>query len=196
MVCGGMIVGFDADGPDIFARQLEFASVAALPIVTLGALVAPAATPLHRRLQAEGRLLEDGSGSEVAAMPWSTNIVPKLLGRDELFAGVRRLAHALYAPAAFGDRMLRFLGMHGPRLDRERSLLQGFGPQRSVEHDLQALIGRLAAMGPAESTMVMRVSAAMQAKPETTPFVAACLRIYAQIRHMYARAEFCEALSA
>ena len=72
MIIAGMIVGFDNDGHDIFERQYEFTTQAAIPIVTLGSLVAPAATPLHDRLAAEGRLVADGS--EGAAMPWSTNI--------------------------------------------------------------------------------------------------------------------------
>jgi radical SAM superfamily enzyme YgiQ (UPF0313 family) len=41
----GMIVGFDNDEGDIFRRQYEFAMATAVPIFSLGALVAPAATP-------------------------------------------------------------------------------------------------------------------------------------------------------
>jgi radical SAM superfamily enzyme YgiQ (UPF0313 family) len=43
----GMIVGFDNDEVDIFRRQYEFAMATAVPIFSLGALVAPAATPLR-----------------------------------------------------------------------------------------------------------------------------------------------------
>ncbi len=50
MITGGMIVGFDGDRRDIFERQYEFA-MKALPITTLGALVAPAASR-GRRLAA------------------------------------------------------------------------------------------------------------------------------------------------
>ena len=65
-VVGGMIVGFDSDRPDIFERQYEFAMSSPIPIFSVGALVAPAATPLHERMAKEGRLSSDGS--EVAAM--------------------------------------------------------------------------------------------------------------------------------
>jgi radical SAM superfamily enzyme YgiQ (UPF0313 family) len=58
-VTAGMIIGFDHDGPDIFARQLEFAMASPIPVFSVGALVAPAATPLHARMKAMGRLVPD-----------------------------------------------------------------------------------------------------------------------------------------
>jgi radical SAM superfamily enzyme YgiQ (UPF0313 family) len=45
-VTAGMIVGFDQDGPDIYERQFDFAMASPIPIFSVGALVAPAATPL------------------------------------------------------------------------------------------------------------------------------------------------------
>ena len=73
-VQAGMIVGFDSDGPDIFERQYEFSTRAAVPITTLGALVAPAATPLYDRMKREDQLIANGSA--VTATPWSTNFIP------------------------------------------------------------------------------------------------------------------------
>jgi radical SAM superfamily enzyme YgiQ (UPF0313 family) len=40
-VIGGMIVGFDADGLNTFERQYEFAMATAIPIITVGDMVAP-----------------------------------------------------------------------------------------------------------------------------------------------------------
>lgn len=62
-VAAGMIVGFDHDGPDIFERQFEFAMSSPIAIFSLGALVAPAATPLYDRMASSGRLVEGGGGN-------------------------------------------------------------------------------------------------------------------------------------
>ncbi len=107
MVIAGMIVGFDGDGLDIFERQYDFAMSAAIPILTLGALVARAATPLHARMKSEGRLADDGS--EIAAAPWATNINPKHMTKEELLWGIQWLANRLYEPSAFAERVLRFI---------------------------------------------------------------------------------------
>ena len=69
-------MGFDHDGPDIFQRQFEFAMASAVPIFTLGVLVAPAATPLYHRLKRAERLV--ASGSETQGV-WNTNIRPLLI---------------------------------------------------------------------------------------------------------------------
>ncbi len=66
-----MMVGFDHDGPDKFVRASP------IPIFTLSALVAPAATPLFVRMKQEARLID--GGSDVAGTPWDTNIIPSLM---------------------------------------------------------------------------------------------------------------------
>jgi hypothetical protein len=83
------MVGFDHDGPDIFERQFEFAMAAPVPIFTLSALVAPAATPLFARMKSEQRLVE--GGSDVAGSPWDTNMIPSRMSRPELLDGLRWL---------------------------------------------------------------------------------------------------------
>jgi len=190
-IVGGMIVGFDNDGHDIFERQYEFAMQAAIPIVTLGSLVAPAATPLHDRLQKAGRLAADGS--EVAAMPWSTNIIPQLMTQEELLRGVRWLANKLYSPAAFGDRMLHFLARIGERRD-PRHLRAKANPGkrnlRPVEEGGREIVRRLTAMGPEEAKMAYRVFGAVSKKPQTFEYAKAALFHYVQIRYMYDQGQF------
>ena len=95
-VRGGMIVGFDSDGPDIFDRMYDFAMSTPIPICNLGSLVAPAATQLYDRMKLEDRLIV--GGSEAGATPFDTNIVPKQMGREELLDGIRRLAIAHVSP--------------------------------------------------------------------------------------------------
>ncbi len=191
MIIAGMIVGFDNDGHDIFERQYEFATQAAIPIVTLGSLVAPAATPLHHRLAAEGRLVADGS--EVAAMPWSTNIVPRMMSREELLRGVRWLANKLYAPREFGDRLLSFMARVGERRDPKYlswKRLPGKEPLRPVEHSGREIVRRLTALGPEEAKMAYTVFGAVSKKPQVFEFARASLFHYAQIRYMYAQGQF------
>ncbi|HVX39893.1 MAG TPA: radical SAM protein [Gemmatimonadaceae bacterium] len=180
-VTAGMIVGFDADDVGIFARQYEFAMSTAVPVFTLGALVAPVATPLHARLAAAGRLVPDVV--EVAAMPWSTNIVPAGMSRDELLSGLRWLCNNLYDPAAFGERLLRqmeYLGKPG-----EPGEQLAAGPLRSLETDTATLLGKLGQLGPAEDDMWRRIRSALRERPVASPHVIPTLVQYLQIRYMY-----------
>ncbi|MEM7583098.1 MAG: radical SAM protein [Acidobacteriota bacterium] len=191
MIVAGMIVGFDNDGYDIFERQYEFAMQAAIPIVTLGSLVAPAATPLHDRLKATGRLLADGS--EVAAMPWSTNIIPQLMTQDELLHGVRWLANKLYSAEAFEDRLLRFIARVGQRRDPRHLREQAHPGQvrhRPVEQGGREIVRRLTALGPREAQMAYKVFGAVSKKPEVFEYAKAALFHYAQIRYMYDQGQF------
>ena len=194
MVIGGMIVGFDHDGPDIFARQFDFAMSSAIPILTLGALVAPAATPLHERMRLEGRLTADGS--EIAAAPWATNIVPKRMTRDELLTGIQWLANRLYEPAAFAERVLAFTKRFGERLDPRHTGREEYGlrTRRSVEKDAHAIIKTLTTLGPEESKMMYAIFGAISKKPRSLEPVASALLQYAQIRFMYERGRLWEGL--
>ncbi len=184
-VTAGMIVGFDADDAGIFARQYEFAMSTAIPVFSLGALVAPVATPLHARLSAAGRLIADGA--EVAAMPWSTNIIPARMTHAELLAGLRWLCNKLYAPAAFGERLFRQIEFIGDTADGSERLAAG--PNRSFEVDSLALLGTLSKLGAAEAEMWGRVRRALRLHPAATAHVIPTILQYLQIRYMYERNE-------
>lgn len=187
-VVGGMIVGFDADGPDIFEQQFNFAMESAIPIFSLGALVAPVATPLHARLLKANRL--NDSQIEVAATPFMTNIVHPTLGQEELVHGLRWLANALYSPENFGTRILRFIDRLGPRSDPSFKHPSGTSQLRRVEKDGFYVISRLRRLGEAEQTMWTRVLAAAMAKPESLDYVLDIVAHYMQIRFMYASGHF------
>jgi hypothetical protein len=180
-VTGGMIVGFDHDGPDIFQRQFEFAMACPVPVFTLGALVAPFATPLYQRLLKENRLVE--GHSEVAGAPWDTNIVTARIDREQLLAGLRWLCHALYEPERFTHRMLNMIDRLSPhplplRTTTGRTL-------RRVEADTVILIKKIGELGRGEREMLRTVLAAMHRKPHTAGSVMTNLFRYAQIRHLY-----------
>ena len=180
-VTAGMIVGFDADDAGIFSRQYEFAMSTPIPVFSLGALVAPVATPLHARLSAAGRLIPDGA--EVAAMPWSTNIIPARMSHAQLLDGLRWLCNNIYEPAAFGERLVRQIEFIGEPRDGNARLAAT--PHRSFEADSLTLLGTLAKLGPGEAEMWRRVRGALRQRPSATEHVLPTLLQYLQIRYMY-----------
>lgn len=182
-VMAGMIVGFDNDDVSIFQRQYEFAMASPIPIFSLGALVAPAATPLRERLRKEGRLVSDGS--EVAAMPWATNIVPTSMSAEELLSGLRWLCNRLYEPGAFGERVIRFMDTHGKRRDPGAWNRKTSPTPRPSELDGEKLLSRIGRLGASEADMLDRLKRHARRKPHLWPTVAGMLRHYMQIRHMY-----------
>lgn len=182
-VTGGMIVGFDHDGPGIFQLQYDFAMSTPIPIFTLGALVAPAATPLYDRMKANGRLIEDG-GPERTIGVWSTNILPTMMTREQLFDGLKWLGNRLYQPAAFGRRVLAMIERMGPQLGPFKA---GYRPHqaREVEAQARGVIRKMLARGPEERQMFQAISKALAAKPESGPMVMNSLFSYAQVRCLY-----------
>ena len=58
-VVSGMIMGLDTDTYETPDRILEFVEASKIPVLTINLLEALPRTPLHRRLQAEGRLIEE-----------------------------------------------------------------------------------------------------------------------------------------
>ncbi len=111
-VRAGMVVGFDHDGPDIFARQLDFVQEACIPVVTVNMLKAPPGTKLWSRLLADRRVVAaaDGLTERLDDMTYGdTNIVPKLMTRQELMVGFRRLLAAVNSWDHFYARLLGFI---------------------------------------------------------------------------------------
>jgi len=98
----GMIVGFDHDDEQTFGELAEFIEETRTPTVAISLLNAPFGTPLHERLKAEGRLVDEDFHGE-----WQlhTNIVPKQMSRETLIDSYRRLMLELYEPARFGRRL-------------------------------------------------------------------------------------------
>jgi hypothetical protein len=196
-VQAGMIVGFDSDGPDIFERQYEFTMRAAVPITTVGALVAPAATPLRERMARQGRLTANGTA--VTATPWATNFVPRQMTREQLSAGMRWLANKLYSPAAFGERVVRFIEKLSPnhelqnRLDLDQ-LLRRIG-RRVDRHGLRVAMS-VPGIGFEEVSMTARILKGLARKPHAVGFVVGSLYRYRHIRHMYEKGRMWDATAS
>ncbi len=187
-VMGGMIVGFDSDGLDIFQRQYEFAMATPIPIFTLGALVAPAATPLYDRMERTNRLLINNNTTSGAVVhPWMTNIIPQQMSQEELLSGMRWLGNQLYAPAAFGQRILHFI---------ERCQPHSGSPLRTSKRkndlDMLKVFYDVSNLGPAESKMFLDIIKASAQKPALQRIIMHMIFQYRQIRHMYEQGQFWE----
>ncbi|HEX4845902.1 MAG TPA: B12-binding domain-containing radical SAM protein [Geothrix sp.] len=119
-VSGGFIVGFDSDGGDIFARQVQFIQEAAIPTAMVGLLTALPRTRLHRRLEAEGRLTgESGGGNNTHDL--RLNFLPRMDTR-KLIEGYKRILAEIYRPDRYFERCLKLLKTMKPPLTSRRKL--------------------------------------------------------------------------
>ncbi len=105
-VTGGFIVGFDTDTADIYQRQIDFIQEAGIPVAMVGLLNALPNTQLGRRLQGEGRLLEDTSGNNTHTL--RLNFVPRR-PEAEVVEGYKRVLATLYSPVNYFRRCATLL---------------------------------------------------------------------------------------
>lgn len=103
-VMAGFIVGFDADDAGIFERQFKFIQNSPIPLAMVGILAALPGSQLWRRLENEGRLLEDWSGENFGRANFRTR-----MPENVLLNGYRKLLTDLYEPDAYFARCLRVL---------------------------------------------------------------------------------------
>ena len=183
MISGGMMLGFDSDGLDIFERQYEFGMSLPVPMFTITPLTAPEATPLYSRMQAENRLMENVEST--AILPWTTNIIPKQMTRGQLVAGVRWLCNRLYRPAAFEHRVAHFIDLFQPPAPRRNSHTQNASPWRDVDRQRIALSRHVTRLGPAEADMAARIEKRLERKPAALPLALLAMGYYMQTRHMF-----------
>jgi hypothetical protein len=109
-----MIVGFDHDDVAIFEEQLRFIQEARIPVSMTGMLQAMPKTPLHDRVEQEGRLLAESTGDQFVF----SNIVPKSMSRLDLYRGYRWLIAELYDFDNYRKRTLEFLMHRGSQANR------------------------------------------------------------------------------
>jgi radical SAM superfamily enzyme YgiQ (UPF0313 family) len=108
-VFAGFIVGFDADGPDIFDLQLDLISHLPIPRAMVGLLSALPGTQLWRRLESEGRLRSVPSGDQFERPNFATAMEEEVLLR-----GYRRLLASLYSAEAYYRRCALYLDQARP----------------------------------------------------------------------------------
>jgi len=117
-VMAGFIVGFDNDPEDIFDRQVEFIQESGIPMAMVGLLLALPGTQLYRRLQKEGRLVDEGGGNN---MDLSLNFIPKM-NAQRLVEGYRSILQRIYHPDAYYDRVRQFLEHFEPVAHTKRRM--------------------------------------------------------------------------
>lgn len=101
-VMAGFIVGFDNDPEDIFERQIQFIRESAIPLAMVGLLTALPDTQLWRRLEKEGRLLQESSGNNTDC---SLNFIPKM-DETRLVEGYKTILQNIYSPREYYRRAL------------------------------------------------------------------------------------------
>jgi radical SAM superfamily enzyme YgiQ (UPF0313 family) len=104
VVHGGFIVGFDSDPPDIFQRQFQLIQENGVAAAMVGVLQAPPSTELYRRLEREGRIIDEGMATKGNNVLDNTNIITRM-DRDTLRTNYRALVQALYEPKNYYDRL-------------------------------------------------------------------------------------------
>ena len=95
----GLIVGFDADTPEVFDSQRRFIRQSGILHVMMGQLAAIPKTPLYARLRQAGRL------DEKDPPDFGTNVIPLNMSREELSSGFVELLGETFAPDAYFDRL-------------------------------------------------------------------------------------------
>ncbi len=111
-VMAGMIVGFDSDDHLIFKEQFDFLHEIGVPFTTCGTLMALPNTPLLKRLQAEGRMLDLEWSSMTGHGAADCNFIPKNMTLEELREGYNWLIRCLYRYETYGDRLVTLLNRY------------------------------------------------------------------------------------
>jgi radical SAM superfamily enzyme YgiQ (UPF0313 family) len=93
-VAAGFILGADGDTEASFDAHIEFIQTAGVVMAMEGLLTVLKETGLYKRLEREGRLLQESTGNNVSA---TLNFIPQL-ERDTLITGYKRVLSTLYDP--------------------------------------------------------------------------------------------------
>ena len=110
-VQGGFIVGFDNDPPTIFDKLTNFIQETGIVTAMVGLLNAPKGTKLQKRLESEGRMLKDFSGSNT---DFSINFIPQM-NPKVLLDGYKKILNTIYSPKYYYERVMRFLKDFEPK---------------------------------------------------------------------------------
>ena len=111
-------MGFDSDGPEIFALQREFLGRQPVPLMMVGILTALPGTALWHRLKAEGRLHQRSNGD-----PFTRPNFAPMMDEEALLRGYGELMEWLYSPKEYYSRCEAYLSRVGPISAKHASTL-------------------------------------------------------------------------
>ena len=102
-VLAGFIIGFDNDTLKTFDLQYNFIQNSGIQAAMIGLLTAVPKTPLYERLEKDGRLIKEASGTDNTKL--GTNLIPKQMSYDEMVEGYRDLYYRLLDDKTIADRI-------------------------------------------------------------------------------------------
>jgi len=102
-VLAGFIIGFDNDTVRTFDLQYNFIQNSGIQTAMVGLLTAVPKTPLYERLEKDGRLIKEASGTDNTKL--GTNLIPKHMSYDEMVEGYRDLYYRLLDDRTIADRI-------------------------------------------------------------------------------------------
>lgn len=141
MIYGSFIFGYDQDGPDVFARTVDFALENRLFLVNFSALTPTPASALYARLEQEQRLLyshwwlEDGYGYGDAVFR------PAGLSVEQLTQGCRWARSQFYSYSNIAGRVLWPAQGCGSLRHRAISLAANLTSRRTLDRKLGRPLG-------------------------------------------------------
>jgi radical SAM superfamily enzyme YgiQ (UPF0313 family) len=111
-IIGAFIFGFDNDDETVFERTLEFALESRIDTAQINILVPYPGTPLHARLEREGRIVERDWNRYM-----SDNVcfVPKHMSRETLFDGCLRVKRHFFSYPRVAMRIARAAVRSSPK---------------------------------------------------------------------------------
>ncbi len=101
VVTGGFIVGFDSDTTTIFNRMISFIQESGIVTAMVGLLNAPRETRLYKRLENEGRIIENITGNNT---DMSLNFIPRM-NRETLIEGYKTIVNTIYSSKDYYKRI-------------------------------------------------------------------------------------------
>jgi radical SAM superfamily enzyme YgiQ (UPF0313 family) len=117
-VNGCFILGLDGDTPGIFEEVLDFVRQSGLYEVQITVMTAFPGTPLHARLESEGRIIRERAW-EMCTL-FDVNFRPANMTVSELEQGFRGLARTLYSAEETRARRRAYWGRLRTSLNRPR----------------------------------------------------------------------------
>jgi radical SAM superfamily enzyme YgiQ (UPF0313 family) len=103
-VLAGFIIGFDNDTVRTFDLQYNFIQNSGIQAAMIGLLTAVPKTPLYERLEKDGRLIKEASGTDNTKL--GPNLIPTQMSYDEMVEGYRQLYYKLLDDGTIADRIL------------------------------------------------------------------------------------------